>query len=546
MGRLRWLILLAGCLGVAELSSAQEKTVLLCDPADPENQCPGERCRCRDDTLEITFDGGTQSILEYDAFCRAQEVRITVVTETVTPDVTGWSYGVAHDMDDLTVLSAGIEETVVSDVLGVGFDSTTINNIYTCGSDPACDVDNRTEGGGWISAVVLPFIEPVYLPPGRNSIARAAYRLERDVGQEGTLIEISNRIGVTKSPPTDVSFVSGGNSAIWTTGIHGWIKAGTQSPSSDCELVHELCDADDPANDCPGEDCRCAADSLEVTFDGGGLQHIYEYGTYSPGMNVTATVVTETRTELVQGWQYGVAHDMEDLQIIGATTAGTIAGDVEDGPPGIRDIGFDVTGMEDVQTCGPDPECTRSERTDGGGWISAVVLSFIYPVYLPLDRNPIAIAEYTLLRDVGAGGTLLRITDRLARRGPLGIELNLTVNGYSRVWATAIDGWIRRAGDGPSFLRADVGLEGALDTQPADGIVDLTDAVRILRYLFLPGVQELACEKAADVDDNGNLEVTDSVYLLSHLFRGEAPPPAPFPTPGEDPTADDLGCDVYP
>jgi hypothetical protein len=52
----------------------------------------------------------------------------------------------------------------------------------------------------------------------------------------------------------------------------------------------------------------------------------------------------------------------------------------------------------------------------------------------------------------------------------------------------------------------------------------------------------LDCEKVADADDNGKLDINDPVYLLGFLpLRGDAPK-EPFPAPGVDTTPDDLDC----
>ena len=74
-----------------------------------------------------------------------------------------------------------------------------------------------------------------------------------------------------------------------------------------------------------------------------------------------------------------------------------------------------------------------------------------------------------------------------------------------------------------------------------DRRIDLADAVTVLSYLFL-GTQSLKCGDAADVDDSGALDITDPIALLKYLFLGAAPPREPFPTPGIDPTEDDLTC----
>ncbi len=73
-----------------------------------------------------------------------------------------------------------------------------------------------------------------------------------------------------------------------------------------------------------------------------------------------------------------------------------------------------------------------------------------------------------------------------------------------------------------------------------DAQLDVSDAVRLLRWLF-GGEVELVCPDAADVDDDGTLAVTDAIAWLDHLFRATAAPPRPGGRCGPDPTADELG-----
>ena len=84
----------------------------------------------------------------------------------------------------------------------------------------------------------------------------------------------------------------------------------------------------------------------------------------------------------------------------------------------------------------------------------------------------------------------------------------------------------------------DVFLRG--DAQP-DGLLNITDAIRVLGALFL-GAAPLDCEKSGDADDDGALNITDAIYLLRFLFLGGPAPPAPYPEPGPDPTPDSLRC----
>jgi len=81
-----------------------------------------------------------------------------------------------------------------------------------------------------------------------------------------------------------------------------------------------------------------------------------------------------------------------------------------------------------------------------------------------------------------------------------------------------------------------------------NGLLQLTDAVRILTFLFLGG-EAPTCAEAADADDNGTLQLTDAVRILGFLFLGQPPPATPGPPPeacGPDPQGSpDVGCELY-
>ena len=73
------------------------------------------------------------------------------------------------------------------------------------------------------------------------------------------------------------------------------------------------------------------------------------------------------------------------------------------------------------------------------------------------------------------------------------------------------------------------------------GQVDVTDAVVVLTHLFLAGAAPL-CDDAADADDSGSLAITDPIRILGRLFLGDGPLPPPEEARGTDPTPDGLGC----
>jgi hypothetical protein len=77
----------------------------------------------------------------------------------------------------------------------------------------------------------------------------------------------------------------------------------------------------------------------------------------------------------------------------------------------------------------------------------------------------------------------------------------------------------------------------------SDGRVSGSDAHFVLSFLFR-GFQAPECQRTADVDDNGSIEITDPVFLLNFLVLGGPPPCEPFPQPGED-AQSALSCREY-
>src|SRR5262245_21487251 len=67
------------------------------------------------------------------------------------------------------------------------------------------------------------------------------------------------------------------------------------------------------------------------------------------------------------------------------------------------------------------------------------------------------------------------------------------------------------------FIRADAN---------ADGQVDVSDAVRILEFLFRAG-PVFACRSAADSNNSGAIDLSDPVHILLHLFSEQPVNPQP-------------------
>lgn len=76
---------------------------------------------------------------------------------------------------------------------------------------------------------------------------------------------------------------------------------------------------------------------------------------------------------------------------------------------------------------------------------------------------------------------------------------------------------------------------GDLDS---NGIIDLSDAVSWLTL----DLSALGCQDVADINDDGETNLSDVVFLLEYLFTSGSPPSSPFSTLGEDTTGDLLPC----
>ena len=91
---------------------------------------------------------------------------------------------------------------------------------------------------------------------------------------------------------------------------------------------------------------------------------------------------------------------------------------------------------------------------------------------------------------------------------------------------------------GPHFRRGD---------SNNDGEIDLSDSMYTLSWLFLGGPAP-GCLAAIDTNGDGTIDITDPTFLLSHLFLGGPEPVAPFTGCGtsELETDEELGCGESP
>jgi|GEM_PF-3286777 len=64
----------------------------------------------------------------------------------------------------------------------------------------------------------------------------------------------------------------------------------------------------------------------------------------------------------------------------------------------------------------------------------------------------------------------------------------------------------------------------------SDGVVDISDAVFLISYIFSGGAAPADCSEPVGMGDasgNGSVDISDAVYLISYIFAGGGPPHCP-------------------
>ncbi|MFQ5653564.1 MAG: integrin alpha [Planctomycetota bacterium] len=154
----------------------------------------------------------------------------------------------------------------------------------------------------------------------------------------------------------------------------------------------------------------------------------------------------------------------------------------------------------------------------------------------------------------GAAGILVDVIEGEQPAGGLGISLAgigpLDCVGESEL---IVGGDFIDAPGGSNNGAALVVVFEAIDPEPfhrgdvdGDGAAAVADALAALGYLFqLQGAPP--CLSAADVNDDGRINIVDPIFLLNHIFSPTPPPvPAPAGSCGFDTTADLVCCEDPP
>ncbi|MGB1661190.1 MAG: hypothetical protein ACPHP7_09535 [Planctomycetota bacterium] len=231
------------------------------------------------------------------------------------------------------------------------------------------------------------------------------------------------------------------------------------------------------------------------------------------------TVITLDHPEDVEAYSFGLVYDSNDIDPLSAEVGSAV--------------------LEATGPAGPDfffvDLMPASVPVTGNGLTVACILSLSFPIVtIPAGiQQEITAITFDCLPSATPGAEI--VIDFSDQLGDPQILLVASVIGQDQ-FLVPFSGLITVFEEpppptGPSFVRGDANGDGALD---------ISDPVRIGVYVAR-GVNQLACLAAGDVDDDGLIQLSDVVLLLTYLFSDGAAPAAPYPDCGADPTTD-LEC----
>jgi len=280
--------------------------------------------------------------------------------------------------------------------------------------------------------------------------------------------------------------------------------------------------------------------SVEATLDGGGSDdgdggaQVLSYGWLKlvgpPGDTIADAAAQSTTVTFTAAGSYLYQLAVDDGQACDsaatATVTITVTTDCPNTPPNAS-----ATADPDVSVIldGASVEVTLDGggSDDGDGGAQGLSYSWLKLTGPPGDTIADAAAQSTTVTFTAIGSYSYQLT----------VDDGQACNSSASVAISVI---VTEAGGGPLLVRGD---------SNSSGIIDLTDGVLTLNYLFTGGVAP-ECVDAADSDGNGRLVISDAVIVFRYLFSGGAPPLSPSPSAtnyspddcGEDPDDDPFGC----
>jgi subtilase family serine protease len=320
--------------------------------------------------------------------------------------------------------------------------------------------------------------------------ANCATRMRAEVRNSGTAAAGASvcRFTVDSVQKCDVNVagIAAGGS-IWTD----WCPIGQSVPQTRlggaCADVNNAVVEGNESNNCLSQNFGCSSNQFYIPS---GIE-------FAAGAGAVEIPIYAQNTDPLTAFSVSICLDPAVFEILGVTVAGTRA-----------------QGATQLVDSVPENGCISV----------ALVYSYGCPVSIPAGDGAVMKLLLTVLPDAPVGPTAISFTDR----PPAGNRMTLCD------FSTVIPGF----GSSTVDILANGFVRGDFD---ASGSLNIADALAGLHYVSRDGTAP-PCQDAADLNDDGVIDVSDAVYSLGFQFGDGDQPPAPYPTCGDDPTADNLGC----
>jgi hypothetical protein len=262
---------------------------------------------------------------------------------------------------------------------------------------------------------------------------------------------------------------------------------------------------------------ECAPDQFNVRFGDVANANSIARANIGDIIEISVSIAVESD---VQGWNYGLRHDVTKLEILAATA---------------EDLDLPETFFNTTVLASPDNPGAPSP-----GMVSGMVLAITAEGGLNLPRGQevvVATARYRVIANLDASDpSLIQFTDALHPQSDApATRTSVTIGETSRPPSKVVDGEVLAKGnavDAMPFSRADCN---------GDGKVNLADAILCANNIFQNKLVFFDCDNMLDANDDGSLDGSDPIRIINWFFVGDVEIPEPFRTCDVD-DDDDLAC----
>ena len=360
------------------------------------------------------------------------------------------------------------------------------------------------------------------LPPAtRTSIGLAKYTMSKDPGTAGTLIEFSNRLKKTGSPPADYNVTINGVSKTPITIIDGLVVSlAACVPSGNEDLATAGSCTDGKDNDCDGK-IDAADDGCKI------VTACDDYGFYFGKDPAVATVAVGAATEYVISMRNKVAALGFQLGVKAAAAGATTNWSFEStlGADANRLIELIITDDQGNSQTPKSNKATSNIGTVSDITRGAQIDGFKARDFFAFDLAPgvggpgFTVGYVADTNPPAGGGNKIPLTAAAGTPCPTNEILKVKLGGVA---------------PGKKFSRGDANN---------DSKINVTDAVLIIQITVGILQQKVDCKDALDANDDGKVTVADAIPVLAYVFQKGPNLPEPFKKCGTDPTdTDNLTC----